>query len=146
MAKLATLTLPDFTKSFEVTTDASNIAIGVVLSQEDRPITFFSKRLCPRMQASSAYVQELFSITESVKKWRQYLIGKKFRIFTDQRSLKHLLSQVVQTPEQYKWATKLLGYDFEIIYKPGKENIVADALSRIDQPQLLTLYATKPVL
>lgn len=143
MAKLATLTLPDFTKSFEVTTDASNIAIGVVLSQEDRPITFFSKRLCPRMQASSAYVQELFFITESVKKWRQYLIGKKFRIFTDQRSLKHLLSQVVQTPEQYKWATKLLGYDFEIIYKPGKENIVADALSRIDQPQLLTLYATK---
>ncbi|KAL4591091.1 hypothetical protein LXL04_004040 [Taraxacum kok-saghyz] len=134
MATLATLTLPDFSQSFDVTTDASNIAIGAALSQTPRA----------RMQVASAYVRELFAITESVKKWRQYLIGRRFRIFIDQRSLKHLLSQVVQTPEQYKWATKLLGYDFEIIYKPGKENLVAAALSRIEQPQLLALSATDP--
>lgn len=96
------------------------------------------------MQVASAYIRELFAIIEAVKKWRQYLIARRFQIFTDQRSLKHLLSQVVQMLEQYKWATKLLGYDFEIIYKPDKENIVADALSRIDQPHILALSATDP--
>ncbi|XP_076917571.1 uncharacterized protein LOC143577694 [Bidens hawaiensis] len=96
------------------------------------------------MQVASAYVRELYAITESVKKWRQYLIGRKLKIFTDQRSLKHLLSQVVQTPEQYKWATKLLGYDFEIFYKPGKENRVADALSRILEPIVFAISTVQP--
>ncbi|KAL4592325.1 hypothetical protein LXL04_005316 [Taraxacum kok-saghyz] len=124
MTTLATLTLPDFTVPFNVTTDTSTIAIGAV---------------------ASAYVREMFAITEAVKKWRQYLIGRKFTIFTDQRSLKHLLTQVVQTPELYKWATKLIGYDFEILYKPGKENLVADALSCIEQPKLLAISAIDPM-
>ncbi|KAL4587543.1 hypothetical protein LXL04_000414 [Taraxacum kok-saghyz] len=144
MSSLITLTLPNFDDPFDVTTDASNIAIGAVLSQHDKPIALYSKKMCPRMQSSSAYVRELYAITESVKKWRQYLLGRKFRIFTDQRSLKHLLTQVVQTPEQYKWATKLIGFDFEIFYKPGKENKVADALSRIEEAQLLALSTAQP--
>lgn len=94
------------------------------------------------MQASSAYVCELFAITEAVKKWRQYLLGRPFRIFADQKSWKHLLSQVVQIPEQDKWETKLIGFDFEIFYKPGKENQVADALSRVDDTLLLGLSST----
>nr|GEW76641.1 hypothetical protein [Tanacetum cinerariifolium] len=68
----------------------------------------------------------------------------RFRIFTDQRSLKHLLTQVVQTPEQYKWVTKLLGFDFEIIYKPGRDNKVADALSRIPDATLFAISVTEP--
>lgn len=59
-------------------------------------------------------------------------------MFTDQHSLKHLLTQVIQTPAQHKWASKLLGYDFEVHYKPGKENKVADALSRIEHPKMLS--------
>jgi hypothetical protein len=144
MVSLITLTLPNFSRPFDVTTDASNVAIGAVLSQGDRPIAFFSKKMCPRMQAASAYVRELFAITESVKKWRQYLLGRKFNIFTDQHSLKHLLSQVVQTPEQYRWATKLIGYDFEIFYKPGKENRVADALSRLDSLIVFAVSSCSP--
>lgn len=54
------------------------------------------------------------------------------------------LSQVVQTPEQYKWVTKLIGFDFQIFYKPGKENQVADALSRVEDANLLALSATSP--
>jgi hypothetical protein len=86
--------------------------------------------MCSRLQRSSVYVRELYAITEAVKKWRQYLIGRHFHIFTDQKSLKELLTQTIQTPEQQKWAAKLQGFSFEIYYKPGKTNLVADALSR----------------
>lgn len=94
------------------------------------------------MQRSSFYVQELFAITEAIKKWRQYLIGRHFHIFTDQRSLKELLKQTIQTPEQQKWAAKLLGFSFEIHYKPGKTNLVADALSWKHALERATLLLT----
>jgi hypothetical protein len=145
------LILPDFTKSFVVETDASAIAIGAILSQEGHPIAFFSKKMCSRMQAASVYVREMFAITESVKKWRQYLIGRHFHIFTDQKSLKNLLAQTIQTPEQQKWASKLQGFSFDISYKPGKANLVADALSRqyadpVPDDICMTLSSTLPSL
>lgn len=59
------------------------------------------------------------------------MLGNTFHIYTDHKSLKNLLTQTIQTPEQQKWLTKLIGYNFEIHYKPGKENLVADALSRV---------------
>ncbi|XP_058742330.1 uncharacterized protein LOC131614797 [Vicia villosa] len=130
MTDMPVLALPDFSKQFIIETDASGVGIGAVLSQESHPIAFFSKKMCPRMQASSVYVREMFAVTEAVKKWRQYLIGQKFHIYTDQKSLRNLLLQRIQTPEQQKWAAKLQGFNFEIFYKPGKSNLVADALSR----------------
>ncbi|KAJ0828513.1 putative nucleotidyltransferase, Ribonuclease H [Helianthus annuus] len=147
MQNLITLALPDFSKLFDLTTDASGYAIGAVLSQNNRPIAFFSKKLCPTMQAQSTYTKELYAITESVRKWRQYLLGSRFRIFTDHHSLKHMLTQTIHTPEQQKWITKLLGYDFEIHFKPGKENTVADALSRVQIPPMMALsHVTAPWL
>lgn len=134
MTHLPTLTLPDFTKPFEVTTDASILVVGAVLSQESRPLAFFSKKLTPRLSASSTYVCELYALTESIKRWRQYLLGSTFKIFTDHKRIKCLMTQTIQTPEQQKWLTKLVGFNYEIHYKPGKENVVADALSRIDEP------------
>ncbi|KAL0412970.1 UNVERIFIED_CONTAM: Retrovirus-related Pol polyprotein from transposon.6 [Sesamum radiatum] len=73
----------------------------------------------------------MFAISEAVRKWRQYLLGRKFHIYTDHHSLRGLLQQTIQTPAQQKWLTKLLGYDFDIHYTPGKDNRVADALSRM---------------
>ncbi|KAL0342902.1 UNVERIFIED_CONTAM: Retrovirus-related Pol polyprotein from transposon [Sesamum angustifolium] len=131
MTSLPVLTLPNFSLPFDLATDASNVAVGAVLSQQGHPIAFFSKKMCSRMQASSTYVRELFAITEAVKKWRHYLLGHTFRIFTDHKILKELMTQPIQTPEQKKWLTKLLGYSFEIYFKPGRENAVADALSRL---------------
>ncbi|XP_058732695.1 uncharacterized protein LOC131604261 [Vicia villosa] len=146
MTNMPVLALPDFTKIFNIDTDASGIAIGAVLSQEGHPIAFFSKKLCPRMQAASVYVREMLAITESVKKWRQYLIGHKFHIYTDQKSLRDLLLQRIQTPEQQRWTAKLQGFDFEISYKPGKSNLVADALSRkFDKEEALLLALSSPV-
>ena len=66
----------------------------------------------------------------AVKKWRHYLLGNKFLIRTDQRSLKFQNEQKLMSEEQFKWATKYIGYDFDIQYRPSKENIVVDALSK----------------
>ena len=71
----------------------------------------------------------MLAIIEAIHMWRLYLLGKKFYIQTDQRSLRYFLEQRIATPEQQKWVAKLLGYDYEIIYQPGCENSTADALS-----------------
>lgn len=64
-------------------------------------------------------------------------MGSKFIVCTDQKSLKFLLDQTISTSAQQKWLVKLLGYDYEIEYKRGKENSVVDALSRIEGPKSL---------
>ncbi|MCH79797.1 Ty3/gypsy retrotransposon protein, partial [Trifolium medium] len=143
------LKLPDFTKPFILETDASGTGVGAVLGQQGNPIAYFSKKLSPRRQKQSAYIRELLAITEALAKFRHYLLGHKFIIKTDQKSLKSLLDQSLQTPEQQAWLHKFIGFDFQIEYKPGKENIPADALSRMymlswseAKPQFLQALST----
>lgn len=71
------------------------------------------------------------ALVVAIQKWRPYLIGRKFIIRTDHQSLKHLLEQRISTPVQQKWLTKLMGYDYTVTYKQGRENSAADALSRV---------------
>ena len=71
----------------------------------------------------------MLAILHAVDLWCPYLFGKCFQIKTDHQSLKYFLEQRISSPEQQKWVTKLFGYDYEIIYKKGKENVVAGALS-----------------
>ncbi|KAH0670700.1 hypothetical protein KY290_026097 [Solanum tuberosum] len=140
------LFLPDFSKDFVVETDASGTGIGAVLCQDSHPIAFFSQKLSSRMQAASTYNREMFAITQAVQKWRQYLLGRRFTILTDQQPLKALTSQVIQTPEQQRWLSKLFGYDFEIRFCPGKLNSAADALSRVPACFALSLAITEIAL
>ena len=73
----------------------------------------------------------------AVQHWRHYLMGKPFKVYTDHKSLKHLLHQRLITIDQHCWLSKLMGYQFKIIYKPGAENKVAYALSRVKETQEL---------
>ena len=128
------LALRNFTLPFAVETDASSNAMGVVLHQQGHPIAFFNKPFYSRLQMASTYVRELHAIVAVVCKWRQYLLGHKFTIYTDHRSLRELMSQVVQTPEQQFYMAKLLGFDYDIQYKAGASNVVANSLSRMEPP------------
>jgi hypothetical protein len=125
------LKLPNFAEPFTLEIDASGIGVGAVLGQGGHPIAYFSKKLSLRRQKQSAYIRELLAITEALAKFRHYLLGHKFVLKTDQKSLRSLLDQSLQTPEQQAWLHKFIGFDFQIEYKPGKENIPADALSRM---------------
>ena len=69
-------------------------------------------------------------ILHAVDLWHPYLLGQCFQIKKDHKSLKYFLEQLLSSPEEQKWVTKLFGYDYEIVYKKGKENVVVDALSR----------------
>ena len=72
----------------------------------------------------------MMAILHVVHTWRPYLLGYHFQIKIDHHSLKYFLEQWLAYPNHNKWLTKMLGYDYEIIYKKGKDNVVVDALSR----------------
>ncbi|GAU40665.1 hypothetical protein TSUD_83440 [Trifolium subterraneum] len=76
--------------------------------------------------------------------WRHYLLGKKFTVYIDHRSLKHFMQQNVTSPDQQCWLAKLLGYQFEVKFKPGLENKAADALSRCYDEAYLNSMVSYP--
>ena len=75
----------------------------------------------------------MLAILHALKKWQPYLMGRHFKVKTYHDSLKYFLEQRLSLEEKQKWVTKMLGYDFEIIDKKGKLNVVEDALSRKDE-------------
>jgi hypothetical protein len=126
------LQLPDFTKDFVVECDASGSGMGAVLHQGSGPVAFFSRQLAPQHTKLVAYERELIGLVQAVKHWRPYLWGDPFLIKIDHFSLKYLLDQRLATIPQHQWASKLIGFDFKVEFKPGSSNVVADALSRRD--------------
>jgi hypothetical protein len=93
-------------------------------------LAFTIKQLSERNLGKSIYENEMLAILHAVDLWHPYLLGKQFHIKTDHQSLKYFLEQHISSPEQQKWVTKIFGYNYEIIYKKGKDNVVADALSQ----------------
>lgn len=91
------LALPDFTKKFQLQTDASDNGVGAVLLQDGHPLAFISKALGPRSRGLSTYEKEYLAILIAVDQWRSYLQHSEFTIFTDQRSLMHITDQRLQT-------------------------------------------------
>lgn len=131
MTTAPVLLLPDFTIPFEIECDASGRGIGAVLMQSRQSVAFFSKALSDGNLNKSAYEKEIMALVLAIQHWRPYLLGRHFTVFTDQKSLKHILEQRITTVDQQNWIAKLLGYRFTVLYKAGKDNRAADALSRI---------------
>jgi hypothetical protein len=137
MTQAPVLALPDFSKPFVMECDASGLGIGAVLLQDNQPIAYFSKAIKGTELGLSTYEKEMLALVLAVQRWRPYLLGSKFIVRTDQKSLKFLLDQTISTTAQQRWLVKLLGYDYDIKYKRGKENSVADALSQVEESKTL---------
>ncbi|XP_047331390.1 uncharacterized protein LOC124934951 [Impatiens glandulifera] len=135
------LALPNFSEDLEVETDASYYGIGAVLMQKGRPIAYLSKAISKTHLGFSTYEKELLVVLMAVTKWRHYLYGRYFIIRTDHQSLKFLMEQKITTVLQQRWLSKLLGFNYSIIYKRGKTNMAADALSRRESAEL-TMIST----
>ena len=140
------LALPQFNKPFVIKTDACDKGIGAVLMQEGHPLAYVSKALGPKNRRLSVYEKEYMAILLAVEQWRPYLQMQHFVIKTDQKSLVHLQNQKLHTIWQQKALTKLMGLDYEIVYKKGVENSAADALSRRPpNHQLFSVSKMQPV-
>jgi len=124
------LAYPDLNKKFVVTTDASNVAIGAVLSQAEKPVCYASRTLNKHEQNYHTLERELLAIVWALKYFRPYLYGKSFTIQTDHQPLKWLFSLKEPSPRILRWQTLLSEFDFNIEYIKGKTNQVADFLSR----------------
>lgn len=142
------LKYPDFTKQFIVTTDASDIACGAILSQDyegkDLPIEYASKTFTKGEKSKSIIEKELTAIHWAINHFKPYLYGRKFVIKTDHRPLVYLFGMKNPTSKLTRMRLDLEEFNFEIQYVAGKSNVVADALSRIitNSDDLKTLIPT----
>lgn len=87
MSEAPVLALPNFDKVFEVECDASGVGIRAVLSQEGRPVAYFSEKLNEARQKYSTYDKEFYALVQVLKYWRHYLLPKEFMVFTDHQAL-----------------------------------------------------------
>lgn len=128
------LQYPDFDQPFILTTDASDVAVGAVLSQgnvgSDKPVAFASRTLSDTEARYSTIEKELLAIVWAIKYFRPYLYGRRFTIYTDHRPLMWLMSLKDPNSKLTRWRLKLAEYDYKVVYKKGKQNTNADALSR----------------
>jgi len=145
------LMIPDLDKPFFMHTDASDLALGAVLSQKEgkyyRPVGFFSRRLKPSEINYATHEKELLAIVDAAQNWRHYLVGAKVKtqVFTDHFSLQYFQTQPTLTRKQGRWSQVMQDYNLEIKYLEGKQNVVADALSRLPSGiSIATISSVEP--
>ncbi|GJU60389.1 putative reverse transcriptase domain-containing protein [Tanacetum coccineum] len=135
------LALPEGNDDFVIYCDASLQGLGAVLMQREKVIAYASRQLKPHEENYTTHDLELGAVVFALKIWRHYLYGTKCTVFTDHKSLQHILRQKELNMRQRRWLELLADYDCEICYHPGKANVVADALSRKKQIKPLRVRA-----
>ncbi|GJW23600.1 putative reverse transcriptase domain-containing protein [Tanacetum coccineum] len=135
------LALPEGSEDFIVYCDASIKGLGAVLMQREKVISYASRQLKIHEKNYTTHDLELGAVVFALKIWRHYLYGTKCTVFTDHKSLQHILDQKELNMRQRRWLELLSDYDCDIRYHPGKANVVADALSRKEREPPLRVRA-----
>ncbi|GJS57616.1 putative reverse transcriptase domain-containing protein [Tanacetum coccineum] len=130
-------------ENFVVYCDASCKGLGAVLTQKEKVISYASRQLKIHEKNYTTHDLKLGAVVFALKMWRHYLYGTKYVVFTDHKSLQHILDQKELNMRQRRWLKLLSDYDCEIRYHLGKANMVADALNRKEQNKPLRDKARK---
>jgi hypothetical protein len=137
LKKVFTTVHLDFQKPFFLETDASDFALGVVLSQPDKdgrlhPVTFHSRKFTVAEINYEIHDKELLAIVDSFQEWRHFLKGAQHpvTVYTDHKNLEYFMSAKVLNRQQARWSLSLSCFNFVITYCPGSKQIRSDALSR----------------
>ena len=140
IARDVVLAYPDFSKKFVLYTDASKRQLGAVITQDNRPIAFFSRKLNSAQSKYSITELELLSIVETLKEFKGMLLGQKIEVYTDHINLTR--DALGMTSDRvYRWRLLIEEYGPKIMYIKGIDNTVADAVSRLDYNPALNRHA-----
>nr|GFC99433.1 putative reverse transcriptase domain-containing protein [Tanacetum cinerariifolium] len=135
------LALPERSEDFVVYCDASHKGLGSMLMQREKVIAYASRQLKVHERNYTTHDLELGSVVFALKLWRHYLYGTRCTVFTNHKSLQHILDQKDLNMRQQRWLELLSDYDCDIRYHPGKANIVTDALSHKERDVPLRVRA-----
>ncbi|CDS12577.1 hypothetical protein LRAMOSA11497 [Lichtheimia ramosa] len=135
LSKSILLVFPDPNKPYNVFTDASDVGLGVVLSQfddnnDDRPICFLSRKLKPAEVRYPVVERELLAVIYALQKLRRFLLDKTFTLFTDNSAVRYLFAKSDPNMRLQRWILATQEFSFQVKHIPGKSNVVADVLSR----------------
>ena len=129
ISKEALLAYPEFSKPFVIHMDASHHQLGAVISQDNRPIAFYSRKLTDAQTRYTTTERELLSVCEVLKAYRNILLGQTIEVHTDHKNLTY---KQFNTERVMKWRLIIEECGPALHYIQGEKNIVADALSRLD--------------
>jgi hypothetical protein len=113
------LVLLYFGKKFQVRCDASGLAIGSVLSQDNRPVAYFSEKLNDTKKKYSTYDKEFYAVIQALRKWRHYLISKEFVLCSDNQALQFITRQEKLNQRHAKWVEFMHNFTFVIKHIAG---------------------------
>ena len=131
IAKATMLAFPDFSKPFDLHTDSSDYQLGSVLSQDDKPIAFFSRKLNTAQLNYTVTDKELLGITESLKHFRHILLGNVIKVYTDHKNLTYAGTNF-NSDRRLRQRLLIEEYGAELIFVAGNINVVTDGMSRLD--------------
>src|SRR5210317_1941473 len=133
VARHVILSYPDFSKPVEIYTDASKVQLGSVISQNNQPIVFYSRKLSQAQTRYTTTERELLSIVETLKEFQNILLGQQIIVYTDHENLTY---KNFNSDRVMRWRLFIEEYSPDLKYRKGEKNIVADALSRLNLTQL----------
>jgi hypothetical protein len=129
MSRETLLSFPDFSKPFHIYADASDYQLGSTIMQDGKPLAFYSRKLNSAQRNYTTGEQELLSIVETLKEFKNILLGQRIIVHTDH---KNLLYKNLSTERLSGWRMLVEEYDVEFVHIKGIDNVVADGLSRLD--------------